>query len=129
MLVLIIAGIVTYKLTREEPVPQIVQAVKSEPPQNLDSVQGEIALDPFLVLFKPSSSKQSGVLFAQVTLQVNPEIAYNIGSRMFDIRNLIYQRLSANAEVYSNYELAAILREDLKPLNVKDVNFTQFDKR
>jgi hypothetical protein len=127
---LITAGIITYKVTREKPAALPVAAVvKVTPPPSLDSQSGEISLDPFMVLYAPASPKESGVLLAQLTLQVSPEIAYTIGSRMFEIRNLIYQRLSANAEVYSKMELLSMLREDLKMFNIRDVGFSQFEKR
>ncbi len=129
VLIITMAGILTYYFTKEEPKPAPVKIVKVTPPPSLDSPKGEIPLDPFLVLYKSNNPKESGVLLAQISLLVNPKIAYNIGSNLFGIRSLIYQRLSENAEIYSKNELAAILRDDLKGLNVKDVSFIQFEKR
>jgi hypothetical protein len=129
VLVLLISGMTAYHfLNRHE--AEIPEAYK-KPPETpgLHSPQGEIVLDPIMVLYNSRNPRESGVLLAQVSLHVNPEIAYNIGNRMFDIRNLISQRLSANAEVYSKDELSAMLREDLKSLNVRDVAFVQFEKR
>jgi flagellar basal body-associated protein FliL len=123
-------GITTYLVFKEEPkeAPRIVH-VKPTPPPGLDSPSGDLVLDPFMVLYHPAGPKESGVLLAQVSLQVSPDIAYTIGSRMAEIRELIYQRLAANAEVFSKSELTAMLREDLKMYNVKDVGFSQFEKR
>ncbi|HQQ14718.1 MAG TPA: hypothetical protein PK764_04225, partial [Deltaproteobacteria bacterium] len=90
---------------------------------------GEVLLDPFMVLFDSNDPGESGVVFAQVSLQVAPGMGPNIFSRLFDIRSLIYQRISANAGIYSKNELAAMIRDDLKDLNVKDVAFIQYEKR
>jgi hypothetical protein len=93
------------------------------------SSEGEILLDPFMVLFDPDNPRDSGVLLAQVSLQITSGTAPNISSRLFDIRSLIYRRLSANADIYSKNELAAMIRDDLKDLQVKDVAFIQYEKR
>lgn len=128
-LVILIAGVTAYYFLKK-PAVEIPVAYKKPPaPPRLFSPEGEIILDPIMVLYNSRSSKESGVLLAQLSMHVNPEIAYNIGSKMFDIRNLISQRLSANAEVYSKDELAAMILNDLKALNVRDVAFVQFDKR
>lgn len=130
MVVIITAGILTYVFTREKPKEApAVAYVKPTPPPGLDSPTGEITLDPFMVLYTPAGPKESGVLLAQLSLQTSPEITYSIGSRMFEIRSLIYQRLAANAEVYSKAELLAMLREDLKTFNIRDVGFSMFEKR
>jgi hypothetical protein len=127
---LVTAGIVTYVLTREDPeAAPVVAVAKPTPPPGLDSPGGELTLDPFMVLYTPGGPKESGVLLAQVSLLASPDTAYSIGNRMPEIRNLIYQRLSANAEVYSKAELLAMLREDLKAFNIRDVGFSQFEKR
>ncbi len=129
ILVFLISGISAYHFL-EKPEVEIPVALKKplEPPR-LYSPQGEIVLDPIMVLYNSRNPKESGVLLAQVSMHVSPEIAYNIGNLMFDIRNLISQRLSMNADVYSKEELSAMLREDLKSLNVRDVAFVQFEKR
>jgi hypothetical protein len=130
VLLILIAGIAIHHFTKEKPVEApAVAYVKPTPPPGLDSPSGELPLDPFMVLYTPGSPKEQGVLLAQLTLWVSPDIAYTIGSRMFEIRNLIYQRLSANAQVFSRGELLAMLREDLKAFNVRDVGFSQFEKR
>jgi flagellar basal body-associated protein FliL len=131
VIVLLTAGILTYVFTREKPVekPVVAMAKPTPPPPGLDTPTGEITLDPFMVLYTPASPKESGVLLAQLSLQVSPEIAYSLGGRMFELRNLIYHRLAANAEVYSKNELIAMLREDLKNFDVRDVGFVQFEKK
>lgn len=128
-LVFLISGITVYHFVKKPEVEIPVAYKKPPEPPRLYSPQGEIVLDPIMVLYNSRNPKESGVLLAQLKMHVNPEIAYNIGSRMFDIRNLISQRLSANAEVYSKDELAAMIRDDLKYLNVRNVAFVQFEKR
>lgn len=98
-------------------------------PAVLSSSDGDILLDPFTVLFDPDNTRQSGVLLAQVSLQITPGTGPNISSRLFDIRSLIYSRLTANAGVYTKNELAAMIRQDLEDLQVKDVAFVQYEKR
>lgn len=122
-------GILTHYLTKKPQVEIPVTYKKPVSSPGLDSTEGDILLDPFMVLYNSRKTKESGVLLAQLSLQANPETAYNIGSRMYDIRNLIFQRLSSNADVYSKEELAAIIRDDLKGLNVNNVVFVEFDKR
>jgi hypothetical protein len=128
-LVFLIAGITAYHFLKKPAVEIPVVYQKPPAPPRLYSPEGEIILDPIMVTYNSRNPKESGVLLAQLSMHVNPEIAYNIGSRMFDIRNLVSQRLSANAEVYSKDELAAMIRDDLKSLNVRDVAFVQFEKR
>lgn len=129
VLVLLSVGILTYHLTKKPPVEIPITYKKPVSSPGLDSREGDILLDPFMVLYNSRKPKESGVLLAQLSLQANPETAYNIGSRMYEIRNLIFQRLSSNADVYSKEEIAAIIRDDLKSLNVNNVVFVEFDKR
>jgi flagellar basal body-associated protein FliL len=89
----------------------------------------DILLDPFMVLYEPRNPHESGVLLAQISLQITPGTAPNIAGRLFDIRSLIYQRLAANAEIYTKNELAAMILGDLKNLQIKDVAFVQYEKR
>lgn len=128
-LVLLISALTAYHFLKNPEVEIPVAYKKPPEPPRLYSPQGEIVLDPIMVLYNSRNPKESGVLLAQLKMHVNPEIAYNIGNRMFDIRNLISQRLSANAEVYTKEELATMIRDDLKSLNVRDVAFVQFEKR
>lgn len=116
--------------TAEKP-PAHIPATVHDPGPSLatPSSDGEVLLDPFMVLFDSNDPGESGVVFAQVSLQVAPGMGPNIFSRLFDIRSLIYQRISANAGIYSKNELAAMIRDDLKDLNVKDVAFIQYEKR
>ncbi len=129
VIVLVSMGVLTYHLTKKPHVDIPISYKKPAPSPALDSREGDILLDPFMVLYNSRKPKESGVLLAQLSLQANPETAYNIGSRMYEIRNLIFQRLSSNADVYSKEEIAAIIRDDLKSLNVNNVVFVEFDKR
>jgi len=95
----------------------------------LSSFDADILLDPFTVLFDPDNPRQSGVLLVQISLQITPGTGPNIFSRLFDIRSLIYSRLSANAGIYTKNELAAMIRQDLEDLQVKDVAFIQYENR
>jgi hypothetical protein len=126
--VCVAAGVFMVRAPKED--QQYLPASYPEPsPAVLTSSDGDILLDPFTVLFDPDNPRQSGVLLAQVSLQITPGTGPNIISRLFDIRNLIYQRLTANAGIYSKNELAAMIRQDLEDLQVKNVVFVQYEKR
>lgn len=126
---IIVVSIVAYQLTKKTPADMGITYKKPTPPPGLDSPEGDIVLDPFMVLYNSRNPKDSGVLLTRISLQANRETVYNIGSRMFDIRNLIYQRLAANADIYSKEELAAIIRDDLKYINVNNVSFIEYEKK
>lgn len=128
--VLLVAGTALFFL-REEPAKEKAHAVhvKPSPPPGLDSPEGDIVLDPFMVLYESRGPEESGVLLATLSLQVGPETAYTLGSRMYDIRSLVYDRLSANAEIYTKDELTTMIREDLKDFNVHGAEFVRFEKR
>ncbi len=113
----------------EEDQPYLPPSHPEPSPAVLSSPDGDILLDPFTVLFDPDNPRQSGVLLAQVSLQITPGTGPNISSRLFDVRKLIYQRLTTNAGIYTKNELAAIIRQDLEDLQVKDVAFVQYEKR
>lgn len=98
-------------------------------PQNVYTPEGDIILDPFMILFTSQNKKESGVLLAQLSLQVTPETAANIESDIFAVRNLILERLSRNAQIYSKNEIADILKQDLVDFKVKDVAFIQYETR
>ncbi|MBN2298007.1 MAG: hypothetical protein JXM72_05410 [Deltaproteobacteria bacterium] len=91
--------------------------------------EGDIILDPFMILYDTKNSTESGILLAQLSLQIIPETAANIESNIFAVRSLILDRLSTNAQIYSKNELAEILREDLQDFKVKDVAFIQYELR
>ncbi len=126
--VCVAAGVFMVRAPKEAQ-PYLPPSYPEPSPAVLSSSDGDILLDPFTVLFDPDNPRQSGVLLAQVSLQITPGTGPNIISRLFDIRNLIYQRLTANAGIYSKNELAAMIRQDLEDLQVKDVAFVQYEKR
>lgn len=129
--VVFLAAVTALFFFHEESAPQkapIVQA-KPSPPPGFDSPEGDIVLDPFMVLYESGNPKESGVLLATLSLQVSPDTYYTLGSRMYDIRTLIHERLAVNAEVYSKDELVAMIQEDLRDFNVREVQFVQFEKR
>ncbi|MDT8272342.1 MAG: hypothetical protein RRA35_04030 [Desulfomonilia bacterium] len=103
-----------------------------EPPvpvfQRTPHWQKEVVLDPFVILTEPRDENSGvGVLIAQVSLQTDLERASNVYSRLFDLRSLIYTRLSQNSTLYSKNELTDMLRRDLQQYHIRDVAFIQFD--
>ncbi len=93
------------------------------------SPESDIVLDPFMILINSHNTHKSGLLLAQLSLQITPETAANIQSTIFAVRSLILERLSTNAQIYSKNELAGILKQDLQRFNVKDVAFIQYEIR
>lgn len=91
--------------------------------------EGDIILDPFMILYDTQSSHESGVLLAQLSLEITPDTAANIESDIFAVRSLILERLSTNAQIYSKNELAEMLKADLQDFKVKDVAFIQYELR
>jgi len=129
-IVAVCAAIGVFMVLAHEEEPLYLPPSYPEPsPAVSSSSEGDILLDPFTVLYDPDNPRQSGVLLAQISLQITPGTWPNIAGRLFDIRSLIYSRLSANAGIYTKNELAAMIREDLKDLQVKDVAFVQYEKR
>ncbi len=126
--VCVAAGVFMVRAPKEDQ-PYLPPSYPEPSPAVLSSSDGDILLEPFTVLFDPDNPRQSGVLLAQVSLQITPGTGPNIISSLFDIRNLVYQRLTANAGIYSKNELAAMIRQDLEDLQVKDVTFVQYEKR
>ncbi|HDP25975.1 MAG TPA: hypothetical protein ENN34_11105 [Deltaproteobacteria bacterium] len=103
-----------------------------EPPvpvfQRIPHWQKEVVLDPFVILTEPRNENSGiGVLIAQVSLQTDLERESNVYSRLFDLRSLIYTRLSENSTLYSKNELTDMLRRDLQQYHIRDVAFIQFD--
>ncbi|MFY9399250.1 MAG: hypothetical protein WAR22_12900 [Desulfomonilia bacterium] len=92
-------------------------------------IESELVLDPFMVLTDPREAGESGVLIAQVSLQVISGEMPNVMGRLFEIRDLIYRRLSANVDIYEKNEIAAMILDDLKNLKIRDVAFIQYENR
>lgn len=122
-------GILSYSILKNKPVDNPYAYITPTVPQNVYTPEGDIILDPFMVLFDPQDKRESGVLLAQLSLQVTPETAANIESDIFAVRSLILERLSRNAQIYSKNEITDILKKDLENFKVKDVAFIQYEKR
>jgi len=95
------------------------------PPNVLNA--GEIALDPFMVLYTPQKPGKAGLLMAEVVLTVNPKTAANVRDRQYEIRALINDNLNKNVEVYTQFEITEMLKEGLRAYDVSDVTFTRYD--
>ncbi len=121
-------GIAWYVLPEHpaQPVPFPVDTVES---QEAPLSDGDIILDPFMILYDPHNPRESGVLLAQLSLQITPGTAANIEGNIFAVRSLILERLSTNAQIYSKNELADMLTQDLRDFKVKDVAFIQYESR
>jgi hypothetical protein len=105
-------------------------ALPADPPgPAFSSTESELLLDPFLVLTDPEEARGSGVLIAQVSLQITPGETPNVMGRLSEIRDLVYRRLSANAGIYEKNEMAAMILNDLKGMKVRDVTFIQYENR
>ncbi|MBN2299326.1 MAG: hypothetical protein JXM72_12070 [Deltaproteobacteria bacterium] len=122
-------GIISYSLNKDKSDYNPYAYITPTVPQNVYTPEGDIILDPFMVLFASQDKRESGVLLAQLSLQVTPETAANIESDIFAVRSLILERLSRNAQIYSKNEIADILKKDLEDFKVKDVAFIQYEKR
>ncbi|NTW37032.1 MAG: hypothetical protein HGB17_13100 [Syntrophobacteraceae bacterium] len=88
-----------------------------------------MTLDPFMVFYETRVPNKSGVLIAQVSLKVDPAVIPTIQGRLYDIRRIIYRRLSAAASVYSQTEISLMLSDDLMDYPIKEVAFVQFSSR
>lgn len=99
------------------------------PPEKIFVYEGDVILDPFMILYEPTSEHQTGILIAQVSLQAEPDMVPNVYRSIFDMRTIIYTRLSENIDIYSKNELAEMIRHDLEQYSIRDVAFIQFDMR
>jgi hypothetical protein len=93
------------------------------------SGEGGLVLDPFMVFYETKTPRKSGILIAQVSLKVDPEVMPSIESRLYDIRHIIFRRLSAAASVYSQTEITLMLSDDLMDYPIQEVAFVQYDAR
>jgi len=125
---LVILSVLGYFFLHEETKqPQVAQRVvaKKESPFGQDG----IVLDPFMVFYPTAAPKKSGVLVAQVSLKIDPSMANTIQSKLFDIRNIIYKRLTAAASVYSQTEITLMLSDDLMDYPIQEVAFVQYSTK
>jgi len=88
-----------------------------------------MVLDPFMVFYETNTPKKSGVLLAQVSLKIDPSMITTIESKLFDIRSIIYKRLSAAASVYSQTEITLMLSDDLIDYPIQEVAFVQYSEK
>ena len=88
-----------------------------------------MVLDPFMVFYETNTPKKSGVLLAQVSLKIDPSMITTVESKLFDIRGIIYKRLSATASVYSQTEIALMLSDDLIDYPIQEVTFVQYSEK
>lgn len=106
------------------------RAARVDQPGKADIFGAEgMILDPFMVFYETRVPKRSGVLIAQVSLKVDPAVAPSVESRLYDIRSIIYRRLAAAANVYSQTEIALMLSDDLIDYPIQEVAFVQFNAR
>ena len=112
---------------------------KSTPPQKVANAiqtkkeapfgQDGLVLDPFMVFYDTNIPQKSGVLLAQVSLKVDPSMISTIESRLYDIRSIIYKRLSSAASVYSQTEITLMLSDDLIDYPIQEVAFVQYSAK
>ncbi|MGC9323138.1 MAG: hypothetical protein ACP5G0_00175 [Desulfomonilia bacterium] len=114
-------------LPKEEPEP--IPESRVLPPAKIFVYEGDVILDPFMILYEPTSEHQTGILIAQMSLQAEPDMVPNVYRNIFDMRTIIYTRLSENIDIYSKNELAEMIRHDLEQYSIRDVAFIQFDMR
>jgi flagellar basal body-associated protein FliL len=129
IIILVGGGIAWHSLQEKKVTYNSYSFVNTFESEKIYSHQGDVILDPFMILYNSQNSQESGVLLAQISLQVTPEAAANVESNIFAVRNLILERLSANAEIYSKNELAEIIKQDLKEFKINDVAFIQYESR
>ncbi len=126
VILLVILGIVLFRSPEGTP-PQAAGTVQ---PGKVPAFGADgILLDPFMVFYETRLPKRSGVLIAQVSLKVDPAVVPTVESRLYDIRNIIYRRLAAAANVYSQTEITLMLSDDLMDYPIQEVAFVQYNTR
>lgn len=126
--VLVVAGVSLHHALAKKPV---VQTAKISHPQQdvIMEDDGSIVLDPFMVFSDARNSGSAGVVIAQVSLQVEPDAVPNIVSRLFDIRSIIFKRLAATANVYSESEILRMITKDLEGFQIGRVYFFHYQAK
>lgn len=126
LLALGVGGFLWHKNSQKH--PAVVASAQGQSPKSPNVLNaGEIALDPFMVLYTPQKQGKSGLLMAEVVLTVNPKTAANVRDRQYEIRALINDNLNKNVEVYTQFEITEMLKEGLRAYDVSDVTFTRYD--
>lgn len=124
---LAIGGFALHHAFEDTPEKTAKEAPSREDP--LPGSDGGMVLDPFLVFSDTHDSRRAGVVIAQVSLKVDPEVIPTVEGRLFDIRDIVFKRLSSAANVYAQPEIAKMLSEDLEAFQVKEVSFIQYQTR
>jgi len=127
LLILVIILTVVLVGSREKAATQAVNPVQTKK-ENVFRNDGMV-LDPFMVFYETQVPKKSGVLVAQVSLKVDPAVVPTIESRLYDIRRIIFRRLTAAASVYSQTEITLMLSDDLMDYPIQEVAFVQYNAR
>jgi len=128
VLVLVVSGFSLHHALAKKPVVQTAKI--SQPRQDVVMENdGSIVLDPFMVFSDTQNSSSAGVIIAQVSLQVEPDAVPNIVSRLFEIRSIISQRLTATANVYSESEILRMITKDLEGLQIGRVSFLHYQAK
>jgi hypothetical protein len=129
VLVLVVLGFSLHHAFAKKPV---VQTAKISQPRQDVVVEndGSILLDPFMVFSDTQNQRAAaGVIIAQVSLQVEPEAVPNIVSSLFDIRSIIFKRLVATANVYSESEILRMITKDLEGFQIGRVSFLHYQAK
>ena len=126
LLLLIVLGVVFMSSSEEAP-PRVAKTEQTKKAPTFGS--GGMLLDPFMVFYDTRVPKRSGVLIAQVSLKVDPAVKPSVESRLYDIRSIIYRRLAAAANVYSQTEITLMLSDDLMDYPIQEVAFVQYNTR
>ena len=126
VVVIVVLGTVLLRSPDESPAP----IVKTVQPKKVPMFGSDgMLLDPFMVFYETRAPKRSGVLIAQVSLKVDPAVVPTVESRLYEIRNIIYRRLAAAANVYSQTEITLMLSDDLMDYPIQEVAFVQYNAR
>ncbi|MCD6571490.1 MAG: hypothetical protein J7L53_12380, partial [Deltaproteobacteria bacterium] len=122
--VVVLLGVVfLFFLNKQDEVSSPQKLPSYQRPQAIED--GEVLLDPFIILYKQRDG-HTGILEAQVSLQVDPRYTSNIQLNMVGIRSLVLDRLTTNIQIYTKKEILEILKTDLIDFGVKDVAFVQY---
>lgn len=126
VVLLVVIGFVLLKGGAEA--PKTPGVVPQAPKAAISGGDG-LVLDPFMVFYETKTPRKSGILIAQVSLKVDPDVMPSIESRLYDIRHIIFRRLSAAASVYSQTEITLMLSDDLMDYPIQEVAFVQYNAR
>ena len=95
--------------------------------QQIQTDRNYITLEPFIILFEPIDEHKTGMLIAQFSLQIYPDLRHTIEGSLFEVRSRILETLSKNVEIYPKEELADMIRKNLNRWAIKKVRIVQYD--